>query len=53
MDLKLKVEINSKRPDQISKLCELIREGWEIGRIEKEAEKDQANNDMLFVLIRE
>jgi len=53
MDLRLDVEINTKRPDQLSKLCELIREGWEIGRIEKEAEKDRANKDMLFVLVQE
>ena len=52
MDLQLEVEVNTKRQDQLSKLCQLIREGWEIGRIE-EAEKDRANKDMKFILVRE
>jgi hypothetical protein len=52
MELKLEVEINSTQPDEINQLCTLIREGWNIGRIEKEAQKDRANKDMLFILIR-
>jgi len=50
MILKLEIEINANIPDELSKLCTLIREGWNIGRIEKE---DTANKDMLFILIRD
>lgn len=50
--LKLEVEINTKIQDQLNKLCQLIKEGWIITEID-EPEKDRANKDIKFVLIRE
>ena len=53
MELKLEVELNSNMPDELLKLSELVREGWNIARIDKEVEKDSANNDVRIILLRD
>jgi hypothetical protein len=52
MELKLEVEINPQRQDELDKLNTLIREGWGIARIDPKTWGAERPVSYLITLLR-